>query len=187
MTLTALLNEVFVTLFADNKPFISAVTPGEYRLPQTYSLDFGPEAAGSEKCIFLIEDSQLDIGLLIAVERNINRILQIISDYLSWNKEMTERSLTPPKQDAKTESDVPETVAEALKQLEEDSEKKGFFARIASGFKSLFRRKNRGKKDSAEETGKKKKLTKEEKRQAKEAKKQERAAKKAAKKLKKKG
>ena len=188
LTLTALLNEVFMTLFADNKPFISAVTPGEYRLPQTYSLDFGPEAAESEKCIFLIEDSQLDIGLLIAVERNINRILQIISDYLSWNKEMVDLSLAAPAADAAPQSEEPETVADAVKQLEalEPAKKKNIFSRIFSKIKSVFHKK-KGSEDVPEEPGSKKKLTKEEKRQAKEAKKQEKAARKAAKKLKKKG
>ena len=33
MTLTNLLNEVFVTLFADNQAYISAVTPGNYNAP----------------------------------------------------------------------------------------------------------------------------------------------------------
>ena len=47
----------------------------------------------SEKCIFIVEDSQLDIGLLVAVERNVNRILNIISDYLSWNDEKINESL----------------------------------------------------------------------------------------------
>jgi hypothetical protein len=93
MTLTNLLNEVFVTLFADNQPFISAVTPGSYNAPLTYSLALEEGVENAEKCIFIIEDSQLDIGLLIAVERNVNRILQIISDYLAWNDEQIAESV----------------------------------------------------------------------------------------------
>ena len=180
LTLTALLNEVFVTLFADNKPFISAVTPGDYRLPQTYSLDFGPGAESSEKCIFLIEDSQLDIGLLIAVERNVERILQIISDYLSWNKEMIERSLAGPK--AAAEKAAAETVAEAAKKIADaEPPKKCFFEKIKEKIAGIFHRK---KKDGEQpEKGPKKKLTKEEKRQARAAKKAEKKAKKEAKKL----
>ena len=86
-TLTALLNEVFVTLFADNQPYISAVTPGECGIPLTYSMTCSDTVAPAPKSIFIIEDSQLDLGLLIAVERNLNRILQIIADYLAWNDE----------------------------------------------------------------------------------------------------
>lgn len=89
-TLTILFNEVFVTLFAENQPFISAVTFGECDIPSTYSLDIKDSSVSFENCIFIIEDSQLDIGLLVAVERNIGRIMQIISDYLLWNNSKLE-------------------------------------------------------------------------------------------------
>lgn len=89
-TLTVLLNEVFVTLFAENQPFISAVTSGECGLPSTYSLTNSNADGTQDNAIYIIEDSQLDIGLLIAVERNIDRIMQIVSDYLIWNKEKIE-------------------------------------------------------------------------------------------------
>ncbi len=92
-TLTNLLNEVFVTMFAENAPFISAITPGVYEAPLTYSLSMDLANEESQKCIFIIEDSQLDIGLLVAVERNANRIFQIISDYLGWNDERIEESM----------------------------------------------------------------------------------------------
>lgn len=184
LTLTVLLNEAFVTLFADNKPFISAVTPGEYRLPQTYSLDFGPDAAESEKSIFLIEDSQLDIGLLIAVERNLDRILQIISDYLSWNKEMTERSLAEPE--AEPPKEPVDSLDEAARKLEEaEPPKKCFFRRILDKLKKIFRIKGKDA-GSEEKPGKKKKLTREEKRRAREEKKQRKKSEREAKKLEKK-
>lgn len=93
MTLTNLLNEAFVTIFADNQAFISAVTFGQYDAPLTYSLHFDEAPEHVDKCIFVIEDSQLDIGLLIAVERNLSRILQIIADYLDWNYEQIEKSM----------------------------------------------------------------------------------------------
>lgn len=82
-TLTLLMNEVFRTMFAENQPFIIAATKGDYEKPLTYSLS---GEAVEENCIYIIEDSQLDIGLLVAVERNFERIMQIISDYLAWNK-----------------------------------------------------------------------------------------------------
>lgn len=137
MTLTNLLNEVFVTLFADNQPFISAVTPGHYEAPLSYSLALDESVENADKCIFIIEDSQLDIGLLIAVERNVNRILQIICDYLTWNEEQIAESMrkeSEPAEEKKAESfDV---YAEAPK-----PEKKGFFKRIGDWFKNLFKKK----------------------------------------------
>lgn len=143
MTLTNLLNEAFVTLFADNQAFISAVTLGSYDAPLTYSLALGEGVENAEKCIFIIEDSQLDIGLLIAVERNVNRILQIISDYLAWNQEQIAESIRLQNAPAEeTESD--EQVVDEAPQPEE---KKGFFGRIGAWFKNLFKKKNKKEKE----------------------------------------
>lgn len=137
MTLTNLLNEVFLTLFADNQPFISAITPGMHDAPMTYNLTLSEDVEASDKCIFIIEDSQLDIGLLIAVERNVNRIFQIIVDYLNWNADMIEDSLREP------EENVP-AAFDAYEETEEDkNSKKGFFRRIGDWFKGLFKKKKK--------------------------------------------
>ncbi len=145
MTLTNLMNEVFVTLFAENQPFISAITPGQFEAPITYNLAMDEGIEASDKCIYIIEDSQLDIGLLIAVERNLKRILQIISDYLSWNDEMIEESLNGPK---------PEPANPAMKMPDEPDEEEpkgfvrkalkkigGFFGKVGGFVKKLFKRK----------------------------------------------
>ncbi|MBQ4065610.1 MAG: hypothetical protein IJD10_05875 [Clostridia bacterium] len=138
MTLTNLLNEVFVTLFAENQPFISAVTLGSYDAPLTYSLNFEDAIENTEKCIYIIEDSQLDIGLLIAVERNANRILQIIADYLSWNDEQIAESIR--KQNAPAEETALGSL-EAYAEAAQPEKKKGFFRRVGDWFKNLFKKK----------------------------------------------
>lgn len=146
MTLTNLLNEAFVTLFAENQAFISAVTPGKYEAPLTYSLDFAEEvesaedAGNADKCIFIIEDSQLDIGLLIAVERNLNRILQIIADYLAWNDETIDESLREPEESNEEKISDSFDVYEG-KDEEEAEAKKGLFGRIKEAFKNMFKKK----------------------------------------------
>ena len=141
MTLTNLLNEVFVTLFADNQPFISAITPGSFGAPITYSLNMAEGVENADKCIFIVEDSQLDVGLLVAVERNINRILQIISDYLSWNDEQIAKSkqkkAAPP---AETTKSAPFEVYK-----EETPKKKCFLVRFWEWLKGLFKRKKKEK------------------------------------------
>ena len=148
MTMTNLLNEVFVTLFADNQPFISAITPGNYSAPVTYSLALDEEMENADKCIFIIEDSQLDIGLLVAVERNIKRIFQIVSDYLLWNEEMIAESLR--KKDAPAEEKA--VIVEDEEEEEQPAKKRGFFGRIVDWFKGLFKRKSKkGKKDAETE------------------------------------
>lgn len=138
MTLTNLLNEVFVTLFADNQSFISAVTPGYYDAPLTYSLDLAEDCENADKCIFIIEDSQLDIGLLIAVERNVNRIFQIIVDYLAWNDEKIAESIRMQNIPAEEkESDSFDVYSEDDK----PEKKKGLLGRIFDWFRRLFKKK----------------------------------------------
>lgn len=137
MTLTNLLNEVFVTLFAENQAFISAVTLGHYEAPLTYSLEFGEEFEKADKCIFIIEDSQLDIGLLIAVERNVNRIFQIVTDYLAWNAEKIAESLRKQNEPAE-EKEV--TAFDVYSEDEAIEKKKSIFGRIVDWFKKLLKR-----------------------------------------------
>lgn len=149
MTLTNLLNEVFVTLFAENQPFISAVTPGSYGAPLTYSLAVEEDCANAEKCIFIIEDSQLDIGLLVAVERNASRILQIISDYLAWNDEQIRESIR--RQEAPTE-ETKEAFDAYAEDASQSEKKKGLLGRIVEWFRKTFQKK-REKTDSGAEDG----------------------------------
>lgn len=129
---------MFVTLFADNQPFISAVTMGNYEAPLTYSLELPEDTINAGKCIFIIEDSQLDIGLLVAVERNMNRILQIIADYLVWNEEKIADSIR-----MQNEPDIEEE-KKAFDVYAEDSikeKKKGLIRRIVDWLKGLFKKK----------------------------------------------
>ncbi|MDY3281638.1 hypothetical protein [Dysosmobacter sp.] len=94
-TLTVLMNEIFRTLFAENQDYIAAVLPGDFDAPLTYSLRCGEGAALDSRCICIIEDSLLDIGLLVAVERNLQRILSIACDYLDWHFDALDRSRNP--------------------------------------------------------------------------------------------
>ena len=144
-TITVLLNEVFRTLFADNQPYIIAVTDDSHLKddagcrPLTYSIK-GEGVELSENSIFIIEDSQIDIGLLITVERNLNRIFEIIHDYLRWNKREIARSLKPSAEE-KPMQIAPEDIGEYKPPKKENVFKrarnrvKKFFSKIASIFK----------------------------------------------------
>ncbi len=141
-TITLLFNEVFRTLFAENHAFIAAVMPGEVREPSTYTLD---GAVGSS-CIYIIEDSQLDLGLLVAVQRNLNRIFAIICDYLDWHMGALEKSLNPPP-----EPEVPDYTVEPDETGDEPKtwigrafrKVRNFFGKIGAFFKKLFTRKKK--------------------------------------------
>lgn len=142
-TITLLFNEVFRTLFAENHAFIAAVTPGEAAAPATYSLRGEEGADLGRRCIYIIEDSQLDLGLLVAVQRNLNRIFAIICDYLDWHIGAVERSLNPPP-----EPEPPDFTVDADR---EEGKPKTFLGKIAAFFKRLFRRKPKAEKKPAPE------------------------------------
>ncbi len=140
-TVALLMNEVFRTLYADNQGMIVAVTAGEAEAPNTYSLKGEKGFAPSEKAIYIIEDSRLDLGLLVSAERNLHRIFAVIHDYIEWHREALEISLNPPP----PEPEPPDYTLPP-------QEKKGFFRRIISAvggffkkiggfFKRLFKRK----------------------------------------------
>ncbi|MCD8110985.1 MAG: hypothetical protein LUE14_13000 [Clostridiales bacterium] len=134
-TLTALMNEIFVTLFAENRAYIVAVTPGKQEIPITCQVEGCPEG----NCIYIIEDSQLDIGLLEAVQRNLDRIFSILCDYLDWEMETVKNSENHPAEPERTVTELPEP-------SDEDpagKKKRGPFGRLRGRF---GRWKNRQKK-----------------------------------------
>lgn len=99
-TVTVLLNEVFRTLFAENHSYIVALTADNNYMdnnrgvdPLTYSL-VEKDCDLNYNSIYIVEDSQLDLGLTTAVERNLRRILGIIHDYLDWHKTSLETKPT---------------------------------------------------------------------------------------------
>ncbi len=89
-TITMLFNEIFRTVFAENQAYICAVTDTSFLTdysdtrPMTYSL-CAHDCELQKNCIYVIEDSQLDLGLTVAVERYLERILHIAQDYMQWN------------------------------------------------------------------------------------------------------
>lgn len=159
-TLTLLINEVGRTLFAENANFISAVTAGEHHKALTYSLEAEEGFAIDENAIYVIEDSQIDIGLLEAFERNIYRILEIICDYLDWHFDALEKSLNPVPEPEPIVFTVPEGEAEPegkkVPKIFRPFVKfwkflKKIFQKIKEFFAKLFKKKPRKGADQPEE------------------------------------
>ena len=134
-TLTLLMNEVLRTLLAENQDYLVAVTPGEVQEPLTYSLEgengFTPEA----NSIYILEDSQLDIGLLDAVERNLNRIFAILCDYLQWHQEAMDLSLNPPP-----EPEPPVFTVDPEEAGQQEKEPKTWFGRLLRKIRNFFKK-----------------------------------------------
>lgn len=137
-TVTVLFNEIFRTLFAENQAYICAVTDDAFREKTQDDPELTYSVAGEgcelrQNAIYIIEDSQLDLGLTVAVERNLQRILSIVYDYLDWHRETLENSLNPPP-------DPMPPIVFTDPEGEEKPKKgiRGFFAAIGRGIKKII-------------------------------------------------
>lgn len=135
-TLALLVNEVLRTLLAENQDYLVAVTAGEAVLPNTYSLQGSDLPLNS---IYLIEDSQMDIGLLDAVERNMGRIFAIICDYLQWHEEALAGK--PEKRIIPGPAPVPQTEEVPQAPGKKECFLKRLFRKIRDFFRRLFKKK----------------------------------------------
>lgn len=137
-TLTLLLNELFVTAFPNAYQYIVALTEdaeGEFGdLLSKTRLD---EESNS---IFIVEDSMIDLGLIVVVERYWQRFFEIITDYLAWNA-------SPPPKKRTTES-TPE--APTFPDRPEAARRRSWFGRM---WGRLFGRRRRRSAEGGVESG----------------------------------
>lgn len=92
-TISLLLNEAFRTLYPNETGYLTAFPgsiPDAVRSDPMWKSgiralvpDFSGEFTGGSY-IYIVEDSHLDLGLLVSVERNLQRIFESITDYLNW-------------------------------------------------------------------------------------------------------
>ena len=158
-TITVLFNETFRSIFAENQPYLVAVMPGSEALgcnhPLTYTLE-GEGVDLGENAIYLIEDSQMDLGLLVSAERSLKRVFETICDYLDWHAEALEKSLNPPP-----EPEIPDFRVQPLPEdgnvPQEKKKRKNPFKAIWEFLKKLFRPKRKkpeaGKPEEAPQNG----------------------------------
>lgn len=156
-TLTVLMNEIFKTLFAENQAYITALTDlsfmdCEEAQPLTYTITSDKEELNSNS-IYIVEDSQLDLGLTVTVERNLQRIFNMLHDYLDWHMEHVEESRNP-----KVEEKSPITFVQPEEGEEpvEKPKKKGIFSKMKDGIKKAWSKikgwfKKKPKEESTEE------------------------------------
>ncbi|MCL2063398.1 MAG: hypothetical protein FWG98_03365 [Candidatus Cloacimonetes bacterium] len=89
-TLAVLLNELIVSVFPENYHYISIMIGSNKHETNISMLLHSMNLDGfDENAIYIIEDSEIDLGLLDAISNNLKGLLEIIADYLSWNIEMS--------------------------------------------------------------------------------------------------
>ena len=84
-TLCALLNELFVTLYPNEEGFLVAATNAAAPADDLQRAVVPQLSCDEEEpALYLIEDCFMDLGLAVSAERSLQRILEIITDYLDW-------------------------------------------------------------------------------------------------------
>lgn len=143
-TICLLMNEVFRTTYPETYHYISALVPHTDNL-ETENLKYAMYHLDGECdncCIYIVEDSDIDLGLIVSVERNLKRYLEIISDVLNWNnKKMNEPAHTD---DESEEEFVPEFI-------EKPEPKRKGLGGVIDKIKDIFNRKQKGEKDEVPE------------------------------------
>ena len=87
-TLGLLFSELFRSLYPAGWAYLAVLAKKPEDLEETYSLlTYDLEEENSTENLYIVEDSELDLGLLDSVIRNMPRMMEILEDYLSWHLE----------------------------------------------------------------------------------------------------
>ena len=127
-TICMLLNEVFRSVFPDAWPYIAVLSARPEGIDGMFNyINYGISGEYDKEMIYVVEDSDMDLGLLEAVDNHFMRFFEIICDYLEWHFEkMREPAYKDP---------VP---AEVELPPEEEIQKKSFIARLVSGLRRVL-------------------------------------------------
>ena len=145
-TICMLLNEIFKTTYPDAYPYICAVTKvvdADTVSERLKDIMYTLETEMDPECIYIVEDSEIDLGLIDSVDRNLKRYFEILTEVLIWHDmKMSEKPEEEP-----TEEYVPEFDAEP-----EETKKKGFFGKVWDKVKGFFGKIFKRKPKKTEET-----------------------------------
>ena len=87
-TLTVLLSELFRSLFPDSWQYLAVLHEKPESLEGVLEkFTYGIHGSYDPESIYIVEDSDMDIGLLEAIDNNIIRIFEMIADYIDWHFE----------------------------------------------------------------------------------------------------
>ena len=135
-TICLLLNEVFRTTYPNAYHYISAVVPNsEMNSEELQYSQYTFKGESEKNCFYIIEDSDVDLGLIVSVERNLRRYLEIITEVLMWH---TDKMLETPEEEETDEEYTP-----VFDESAPAEEKKGIFVKIKDFFKKTFDRRKK--------------------------------------------
>ncbi|MCL1790667.1 MAG: hypothetical protein FWG40_04830 [Peptococcaceae bacterium] len=94
-TIALMLNEIFVTLYPESHQYITATVVRDAGSVSPIADIMSPlhlDGFADEDAVYIIEDCDIDLGLLVSVDRNLTRFLEIITDCLAWYEGRLPRS-----------------------------------------------------------------------------------------------
>lgn len=126
-TVSLLLNEVMRSIFPEGWPYIAVLcTIPEDTNGMLNNMLYGIAGEVEDEYIYIVEDSNLDLGLLEAIENNFLLFMEIITDFICWHFEKMKES--PVKDPEIHTMEFPET----------DYNKRKKFTELAKKVRKLF-------------------------------------------------
>jgi len=127
-TICLMLAEVFRSLFPEGWPYLAPVTCWPDDIDgilnyMVYSVDGDVEPG----YIYIVEDSDVDLGLIDAVEKNFYRIMEIITDFLEWHFEKMREPAAKDPQPIKT-----------VQKIKEEKNRRGLVVKMLDRIRRLF-------------------------------------------------
>lgn len=152
-TLTVVLSEMLATLFPKDHQYVSVLSLAANDFPEGITGRLAsPEAELlDELSIYFVEDSPVDMGLIVSIDRNIERMLGICCEFLTWHEDAlwTTRirkasgstvDTTDDKSDeGQTENE--DKSSEKESETSSESKKKGLLKRFIEWIQRHFRKK----------------------------------------------
>ncbi len=152
-TISILLNEMFRSIFPDAWQYIAVLSTQPENGEESMLNKFNYKVDGSyeDNRIYIVEDSDMDLGLLEAIENNLMGFFEIMSDYISWHFEQMRQSAS--------KDPIPVKPEERQKRYSIDiaEKRKNVFSRVAKRIMDLFtiNKKDKDKHPEKDETAEK--------------------------------
>lgn len=127
-TVCLLLSEVFKTMFPNGWQYLAVVTkPIEDIEGMLNYVVYRAEGDVEEGYLYIVEDSDVDLGLLEAVEKNFMKLFEVLADFLEWHFEKMREPIS------KDPLPIKVSVADA-----EEKKKRGLILRTLDRIRRLF-------------------------------------------------
>ena len=139
-TLCLLLSELMHTLFPYSWHYIAVLCKKpEIEDDKLKMFTYEITGAAEDDLIYFLEDSNMDLGLIEAIDNNLFRILEIVTDYLNWHVEKLTEPL--PRDPETIRPTIPNNKLD--ERIPNHKKRPGLFSRI---WNTIFRkRKKKGK------------------------------------------